>query len=99
METNQETKIDIELPSDVALGVYTNLQLITHSNTEFIIDFIQIMPGVPKAQVRSRAILCPQHAKRLLYALKENIDKFEAQNGTIVDQVQNTPYINSMGQA
>ncbi|MDD2287203.1 MAG: DUF3467 domain-containing protein [Bacteroidales bacterium] len=96
---NKENKIDIELPSEIAPGVYSNLQLITHSNTEFILDFIQIMPGVPKAQVRSRTILCPQHAKRLLYALKENIDRFEAQNGIIDEREQNTQYINPMGQA
>jgi hypothetical protein len=74
---NKEQKMDIELPVEVAPGIYTNLQLITHSSTEFIIDFIQVLPGVPKAQVRSRAILSPQHAKRFLYALKENIDKYE----------------------
>ena len=101
MEKNNEQKIDIELPLEVSAGVYSNLQLITHSQTEFILDFIQIMPGVPKAQVRSRVILAPQHAKRLLYALKDNIAKYEQQNGTITEQKQSPmPYqINSMGQA
>jgi hypothetical protein len=101
MEKNNEQKIDIELPLEVSAGVYSNLQLITHSQTEFILDFIQIMPGVPKAQVRSRVILAPQHAKRLLYALKDNIAKYEQQNGTITEQEQSPmPYqINSMGQA
>lgn len=96
---NNEKNMDIELPAEIAPGVYSNLQLITHSNTEFVLDFIQIMPGIPKAQVRARTILCPQHAKRLLYALKENIDKYEAQNGSIVEQELNLPYINPMGKA
>lgn len=91
--------MDIELPVEVAPGIYTNLQLITHSSTEFIIDFIQVLPGVPKAQVRSRAILSPQHAKRFLYALKENIDKYE-QNGVITEPDQAIPYqMNPMGKA
>ena len=100
MEKNKDQKMDIELPSEVASGIYSNLQLITHSPTEFILDFIQVMPGVPKAQVRSRAILSPQHAKRLLYALKENIEKYEQQNGVITEPEQTIPYqINPMGQA
>lgn len=97
---NKEQKLDIELPIEVAPGFYTNLQLITHSSTEFIIDFIQVLPGVPKAQVRSRAILSPQHAKRFLYALKENIEKYEQQNGTITEPEQIIPYqMNPMGKA
>jgi len=100
MENNKDQKMDIELPSEVAPGIYSNLQLITHSSTEFILDFIQVMPGVPKAQVRSRAILSPQHAKRLLYALKENIEKYELQNGVITEPDQSLPYqMNPMGQA
>ena len=97
---NKEQKMDIELPVEVAPGICTNLQLITHSSTEFIIDFIQVLPGVPKAQVRSRAILSPQHAKRFLYALKENIDKYEQQNGVITEPDQAIPYqMNPMGKA
>ncbi|HHT03655.1 MAG TPA: DUF3467 domain-containing protein [Bacteroidales bacterium] len=100
MENNKEQKMDIELPAEVAPGIYSNLQLITHSSTEFIVDFIQVMPGVPKAQVRSRAILSPQHAKRLLYALKENIEKYEQQHGIITEPEQTLPYqMNPMGQA
>lgn len=100
MEKNKEQKMDIELPTEIAPGVYSNLQLITHSSTEFIVDFIQVMPGVPKAQVRSRAILSPQHAKRLLFALKENIEKYEQQHGLITEQEQTLPYqMNPMGQA
>lgn len=81
---NQQ-QINIELTEDVAEGVYTNLAVITHSHTEFVIDFIKMMPGVPKAKVKSRIILTPQNAKRLFKALKDNISKFESINGTIKD--------------
>lgn len=80
-----QVNINIELPEDVAEGIYSNLAIITHSNSEFIIDFIRIMPGVPKAKVKSRVVLTPQHAKRLLKALKDNVSKFESVNGTIED--------------
>lgn len=80
-----ENQINIELGEDVADGVYSNLAIITHSPTEFVIDFVRIMPGVPKAKVKSRIILTPQHAKRLLKALKDNIGKYEAMHGIIQD--------------
>lgn len=79
----ENNKIDIELKEDVAQGIYSNLAIITHSTSEFVIDFVRIMPGVPKAEVKSRIILTPEHAKRLLYALKENIGKFESIQGPI----------------
>ena len=69
---NQEGQINIELDEKVAEGTYSNLAIINHSNTEFVLDFISLMPGVPKAKVKSRIILTPQHAKRLLKALNEN---------------------------
>lgn len=78
--TNQ---ISIELSEDVAEGTYANLVMIAHSNSEFVTDFIRLMPGVPKAKVKSRIILTPEHAKRMLYALKENIEKYEAVFGKI----------------
>lgn len=78
-----ENQLDIEISEEVADGIYCNLAIITHSNTEFVADFIKIMPGVPKAKVKSRIILTPQHAKRLLAALSENIQKYEAANGLI----------------
>lgn len=78
-------QLNIELNEDVAGGVYSNLAVITHSNSEFILDFIRVMPGMPKAQVKSRIILTPQHAKRLMNALNENVNKFEAVNGPIRD--------------
>ncbi len=83
---NQKGKpgqVNVELSDDVAEGTYSNLAIITHSNAEFIIDFIRAMPGVPKAKVKSRIILTPQHAKRLLMALKDNISKFESTHGPI----------------
>ena len=73
----QQNQLNIELSEEVAEGQYVNLAMIAHSNSEFVIDFIKMMPGVPKAKVKSRIVITPEHAKRLLYALKDNIDKFE----------------------
>lgn len=84
-EQTQQQQMNIELGEDVAGGTYSNLAIITHSNSEFILDFIQVMPGVPKARVKSRIILTPQHAKRLMKALKENVTRFESANGPIND--------------
>ncbi|KRP09320.1 MAG: hypothetical protein ABR95_01940 [Sphingobacteriales bacterium BACL12 MAG-120813-bin55] len=88
--TNQ---LNIELTEDVAEGVYSNLAIITHSNAEFVFDFIRVMPGVPKAKVKSRIVMTPQHAKRLLRALADNVAKFEATHGEIAEQdpVQGIP--------
>ena len=80
-----ENQINIELGEEVAEGVYSNLAIITHSNTEFVVDFVRMMPGVPKARVKSRIILTPQHAKRLLKALQENLGKYEGVHGPIKD--------------
>lgn len=79
----QQPHLDIELSEEVAEGIYSNLAIITHSQSEFVIDFIKIMPGVPKAKVKSRIVLTPQHAKRLMFALKDNIGKFEDAHGEI----------------
>lgn len=76
-------KINIDLPEDMAQGVYANLAVINHSPVEFVVDFAQMMPGMKQAKVRSRVILAPHHAKRLLGALAENIQRFEQQNGPI----------------
>lgn len=81
----KEGQLNIELTEETAEGVYSNLAIITHSPTEFVTDFVQIMPGAPKAKVRSRIILAPQHAKRLMRALADNIQRFEQQHGTIED--------------
>jgi hypothetical protein len=83
VNNNNENQLNIELTEDVAEGVYSNLAVITHSNSEFVIDFIKVMPGMPKAKVKSRILLTPQHAKRLMMALKDNLQKFEQVNGQI----------------
>jgi hypothetical protein len=83
MSEDNTQQIDIELNEDVADGVYSNLAIITHSQSEFILDFVRMMPGIPKAKVKSRIILTPSHAKRLLMALKDNIDKFEDNFGEV----------------
>lgn len=79
----KENQLNIELTEETAEGIYSNLAMITHSNAEFVMDFIQIMPGVPKAKVKSRVIVTPQHAKRLFKALAGNIQKFESLHGEI----------------
>ena len=79
----EQNKLNIEIGEDVADGIYSNLALISHSNAEFVIDFIRVVPGVPKARVKSRIILTPQHAKRFLMALRENIAKYESIHGPI----------------
>lgn len=76
-------QINIELSEEVAEGVYANLAMIAHSNSEFVVDFIRLMPGVPKAKVKSRIILTPEHAKRMLLALQDNIRKYEEHFGEI----------------
>lgn len=76
-------QLQIELKDEVAQGTYANLAIITHSSSEFIVDFVRVMPGLPKAGVQSRIILTPEHAKRLMYALQENVTKFERQFGPI----------------
>ncbi len=80
---NGENQLQIELKEDVAQGVYSNLAVITHSSSEFVLDFIRVVPGVPKANVKSRVIVAPEHAKRLLHALQDNIDKYERAFGAI----------------
>jgi len=80
---NEPNQLNIELSEDIAQGTYSNLAVISHSSSEFIVDFIRLMPGVPKAKVQSRIILTPEHAKRLLLALQENIAKYEMQFGSI----------------
>lgn len=83
--TPAQPHLDIELSEEIAEGIYSNLAIITHSQSEFVIDFIKIMPGVPKARVKSRILLTPQHAKRLAKALAENVQKFEQAHGKIKD--------------
>src|ERR1700744_4799016 len=77
--------LNIEISEEVAEGQYANLAIITHSHAEFVIDFVNVMPGTPKSKVKSRIIFTPQHAKRFMKALVENINRFEASNGKIQD--------------
>ncbi len=92
-EENKKEGLNIELGEEVAEGTYSNLAIINHSPSEFIVDFIQMMPGLPKAKVKSRVILTPQHAKRLMRALTDNISKYEDQFGEIsdIDPTQGIP--------
>ncbi len=82
-EINNQKKINIEVKEDVASGLYSNLVIINHSPTEFVFDFVTMMPGLAKAKVLSRIVLAPQHAKKFMSALTQNISNFEKQNGTI----------------
>jgi len=88
-QQSQNQQINIELGEKEAEGIYSNLAIITHSPAEFVIDFTRVVPGVPKARVHARIITTPQHAKMLLRALSDNIEKFEARFGEI--KVENTP--------
>ncbi|KIO52786.1 DUF3467 domain-containing protein [Flavobacterium hibernum] len=84
----QQEQINIELDETVAEGIYSNLAIINHSSSEFVLDFVSIMPGIPKAKVKSRIVLTPQHAKRLLKAIGENIHRFESAHGEIKETEQ-----------
>lgn len=92
-EQGNQNQLNIELSEEMAEGIYANLAIITHSNAEFVMDYVRVMPGVPKAKVKSRIIMTPQHAKRLMKALKDNVAKFEAAHGEIkdTDQIQGIP--------
>jgi Protein of unknown function (DUF3467) len=90
----QQPGINIELSEEIAEGIYSNLAIISHSNSEFVVDFVRLVPNVPKAKVKSRIILTPQHAKRLMAALRENVQKFEMQFGKIEDVEQQIPPMN-----
>jgi hypothetical protein len=95
-ETSQKTgesQLNIEVSGDVAEGTYSNLVMIAHSPEEFIFDFIRVMPGVPKARVKSRIIVTPGHAKRLLKALVDNIEKYETTFGPIGEPQSGIPAI------
>lgn len=89
-KSHKRNQISIELSEEMAEGEYANLATIAHSNSEFVIDFIRLMPGTPKAKVKARIIVTPEHAKRLLFALKDNIEKFEEAFGQI-KQNNDTP--------
>ncbi len=82
---NEGNQLNIEISEEVAEGSYANLAIITHSHAEFVIDFVNVMPGTPKSKVKSRIILTPQHAKRFMKAMTENVLKYESLNGPIKD--------------
>lgn len=82
-DQKNNNQLQIELTEEIAQGTYSNLAIITHSSSEFVLDFVRVMPGIPKANVKSRVILTPEHAKRLLMALQDNIQKYESANGAI----------------
>lgn len=86
----EEKKINLELKPEVAKGNYSNLAIITHSHSEFIIDFAEMLPGLPKPEISSRIIMTPEHAKRLLNALVDNVGKYESIFGPI-DMGQSAP--------
>lgn len=84
----KDGQLNVELSEEIAEGIYSNLAIINHSPSEFVVDFIKVMPGVPKARVKSRIVLTPQHAKRFLRALQDNVNRYEAQHGEIKDVEQ-----------
>ena len=100
---NPNPQFQLELKPEIAGGVYCNFALISHSHSDFVLDFARVMPGMPKPEVVSRVILAPEHAKRLLAALQENIFKYEQEFGKIVvpGQEQRTiaPFGTRKGQA
>ena len=99
---NPDNQLQIELKEEVAQGTYANLAIITHSSSEFVLDFVRVLPGLPKAGVQSRVILAPEHAKRLQRALEENIAKYERVFGSIrlqEDGVDTPPILDIKGEA
>ena len=90
----EENQMNIELSEEMASGIYSNLAVITHSPSEVICDFIQVMPGMPQGKVKSRVIMTPQNAKRFLKALKDNMSKYEDQFGVIEDPKNGIPPMN-----
>ena len=102
MEQEQtNNNIQIELSDEIAQGTYSNLAIIAHSSSEFVVDFVRMMPGIPKAKVQSRIILTPEHAKRLMLALADNVKKYESQYGDIKLQGMGfvPPVIGPIGEA
>jgi hypothetical protein len=93
LKKQNQGQINIELNEEIAQGIYSNLAIITHSPAEFVVDFIRVMPGIPKAPVKSRIILTPEHAKRLMLALKDNIAKYEMVHGPIKSSEEGGPVI------
>ena len=91
MDKNKQNRIEIELTDEIAQGTYSNLAIISHSQSEFIIDFVRVVPGAPKAKVKSRILLTPDRAKALLNALQDNVSKYEASFGAIKNSKAGSP--------
>lgn len=91
MDNQNRKEIGFEISKETAAGHYSNLAIITHSGSEFVLDFARMLPGTPKAEICSRIIMTPEHAKRLYLALKDNIAKFESQNGEIKIKIKTSP--------
>lgn len=91
------TELDVELNEEIAQGTYANMAIISHSTSEFVLDFVRLMPGMPKAQVKSRIILTPEHAKRLLASLEDNISRYEAMVGKIDTHTPEMPVLGGFG--
>ena len=85
IQKDQPNQLNIEISEEISEGIYANLVIITHSHAEFIVDFVNVMPGTPKSKVKSRIILTPTHAKRFMKAMIDNVKKFESSNGVIQD--------------
>ena len=85
MENQQPNQLNIEISEEMSDGIYANLAIITHSHAEFVVDFVNVMPGMPKSKVKSRIIMTPTHAKRFMRAIADNVKKFEASHGNIQD--------------
>lgn len=93
---NDPNKLEINVPADVMEGVYSNLAVITHSSAEFLIDFIRVLPGTPKAPVKARVVMAPEHAKRLLLALQNNVHSYEAAYGEIKLRREGGPMVSGI---
>lgn len=93
----QEQKLEINLSEEVAQGTYANMTIITHTDNEFVLDFVAMLPGLPKGNVRSRIILTPQNAKRFLSAMNDNVRKFEEKNGRIEEKQNVIPMMGGDG--
>lgn len=89
-EQENNGQLNIDISEEMAEGTYANLAIISHSHAEFILDFVSVMPNTPKSKVKSRIIFTPRHAKRLLRALTENIQRYEATHGTVkeIEQIE-----------
>ena len=93
MSEPEKKELQIEIDEATAQGIYSNLAFLTHSEQEFIMDFIFMSPQQPKAKVRSRIITSPKHAKRFFMALMDNIKKYESRFGPI--PIENNPQANA----